>query len=186
MPACPHMTAAPEETLPMTPPTLRLALCQPDIPQNAGTMIRMAACLGLGVDIVEPAAFDVSDRHFRRSGMDYLDRAAVARHDSFAAFETWRRGAGHRLILAETDGTTAHIDFRFRPGDIVMVGRESAGVSREVHAAADAVVYVPMRQGLRSLNVAVAAALVLGEALRQVNGYKLCDDAGFATTQIFR
>jgi tRNA (cytidine/uridine-2'-O-)-methyltransferase len=150
---------------------LRLALYQPDIPQNAGTMIRMAACLGVAVDIVEPAAFDVSDRHFRRAGMDYLERAAVSRHDCFAAFDDWRRHAGHRLILAETDGATAHVDFAFRAGDIVMVGRESAGVPPEVHAGADAVVHVPMREGLRSLNVAVAAALVLGEALRQVGGY---------------
>jgi tRNA (cytidine/uridine-2'-O-)-methyltransferase len=150
---------------------LRLALYQPDIPQNAGTMIRLCACLGVAVDIVEPAAFDVSDRHFRRSGMDYLERAAIARHDGFSAFEAWRRAAGHRLILAETDGATAHVDFAFRPGDIVMVGRESAGVPAEVYAAADASVHVPMRPGLRSLNVAVAAAIVLGEALRQVGGF---------------
>lgn len=150
---------------------LRLALYQPDIPQNAGTMIRMAACLGVAVDIVEPAAFDVSDRHFRRSGMDYLERATVTRHDSFTAFEAWRRAAGRRLILAETDGTARHVDFAFQPGDIVMVGRESAGVGGEVYAAADAAVHVPMRPGLRSLNVALAAAMVLGEALRQTGGY---------------
>jgi tRNA (cytidine/uridine-2'-O-)-methyltransferase len=150
---------------------LRLALYQPDIPQNAGTMIRMAACLGVAVDIVEPAAFDVSDRHFRRSGMDYLERAAVARHDSFDAFDAWRRSAGHRLVLAETDGATAHTAFAFRPGDIVLVGRESAGVLPEVYKAAEASVHVPMRHGLRSLNVALAAAIVIGEALRQVGGY---------------
>lgn len=150
---------------------LRLALYQPDIPQNAGTMIRLAACLGLAVDIVEPAAFDVSDRHFRRSGMDYLERAAVMRHDSFAAFEEWRRSAGHRLVVAETDGATAHADFAFHAGDIVMVGRESAGMPAQVLGAADASVYIPMQPGLRSLNVAVAAAIVLGEALRQVGGY---------------
>ncbi|WNJ92084.1 tRNA (cytidine(34)-2'-O)-methyltransferase [Bosea sp. 685] len=150
---------------------LRLALYQPDIPQNAGTMIRLCACLGVTVDIVEPAAFDVSDRHFRRSGMDYLERAAIARHDSFAAFDAWRRAAGHRLILAETDGANTHTAFAFQPGDIVMVGRESAGVLPEVYAAAEASVHVPMRSGLRSLNVAVAAAIVLGEALRQVGGY---------------
>ena len=155
----------------MTTPTLRLALYQPDIPQNAGTMIRMAACLGIAVDIIEPAAFDVSDRHFRRSGMDYLERATVMRHDSFAAFEAWRREAGRRLILAETDGTARHVDFAFRPGDIVMVGRESSGVAPEVHAAADASVHIPMQPGLRSLNVALAAAMVMGEALRQTGGY---------------
>jgi tRNA (cytidine/uridine-2'-O-)-methyltransferase len=159
----------------MTAAMLRLALYQPDIPQNAGTMIRMAACLGIAVDIVEPAAFDVSDRHFRRSGMDYLERAAVTRHDSFTAFETWRRAAGHRLVLAETDGAARHIDFAFRPGDVVMVGRESAGVAPEVHAAADASVHIPMQAGLRSLNVALAAAMVLGEALRQTGGYPPAD-----------
>lgn len=150
---------------------LRLALYQPDIPQNAGTMIRMAACLGVAVDIVEPAAFDVSDRHFRRSGMDYLERAAISRHDSFAAFEAWRRSVGRRLILAETDGATPHVGFAFQRGDIVMVGRESAGVLPDVYAAADASIRIPMRAGLRSLNVALAAAMVLGEALRQVDGY---------------
>ncbi len=150
---------------------LRLALYQPDIPQNAGTMIRMAACLGVAVDIVEPASFDVSDRNFRRSGMDYLERIAVTRHDSFRAFEAWRRQAGHRLVLAETDGASAHTDFAFAPGDIILVGRESAGVPAEVHAAAEASVHVPMRHGLRSLNVAVAAAMVLGEALRQTGLY---------------
>ena len=155
---------------------LRLALYQPDIPQNAGTLIRMAACLGIAIDIVEPAAFDVSDRHFRRAGMDYIERAVVARHVSFAAFDTWRRNAGHRLILAETDGAVAHLDFAFRPGDIVMVGRESAGAAPEVYEAADAIVQVPMQSGLRSLNVAIAAALVLGEALRQVGGFATPSD----------
>ena len=155
----------------MTTPLLRLALYQPDIPQNAGTMIRMAACLGIAVDIVEPAAFDVSDRHFRRSGMDYLERAAVMRHDSFAAFEAWRRETGHRLVLAETDGAARHLDFAFAAGDIVMLGRESAGVGPEVRVAADASVHIPMLAGLRSLNVALAAAMVMGEALRQVGGF---------------
>lgn len=156
----------------------RLALYQPDIPQNAGTMIRLCACLGVGVDIIEPAAFDVSDRHFRRSGMDYLERAVLARHDSFKAFENWRRGAGRRLVLAETDGTVAHVAFRFEPGDVILVGRESAGVLPEVYEAADASVHVPMRAGLRSLNVAVAAAMVLGEALRQVEGFARPDAMG--------
>ncbi|WP_089174340.1 TrmH family RNA methyltransferase [Bosea sp. AS-1] len=155
----------------MTETSLRLALFQPDIPQNAGTMLRMAACLGLGVDIVEPAAFDVSDRHFRRSGMDYLERAAVMRHDSFRTFEEWRRAEGRRLVLAETDGATALPDFAFRPSDIVMVGRESAGVTAEVRNAAGASLHIPMRPGLRSINVALAAAMVMGEALRQTGGF---------------
>lgn len=161
----------------MTAPMLRLALYQPDIPQNAGTMIRMAACLGFGVDIVEPASFDVSDRHFRRAGMDYLERAAIRRHDSFAAFERWRRAAGHRLVLAETDGAVPLPDFAFRPGDIVLVGRESAGVAQEARAAAEASLHIPMRPGLRSLNVALAAAMVMGEALRQTAGFPSRDGA---------
>lgn len=159
---------------------LRLALYQPDIPQNAGTMIRMAACLGIAVDIVEPAAFDVSDRHFRRSGMDYLERAAVTRHDSFAAFDAWRKAANRRLILVETDGALSHLDFAFAPDDILMVGRESAGVLPNVYEAADAVVHIPMQAGLRSLNVAMAAAMVVGEALRQVGGFARPDDGGSA------
>lgn len=162
----------------MTDTLPRLALYQPDIPQNTGTLIRMAACLGIAVDIVEPAAFDVSDRHFRRSGMDYLDRAAVTRHASFAAFDAWRKTDNRRLILVETDGTIAHVDFAFEAGDILMVGRESAGVLPNVYEAADAVVHIPMRSGLRSLNVALAAAMVMGEALRQVGGFAGPDDGG--------
>jgi tRNA (cytidine/uridine-2'-O-)-methyltransferase len=149
----------------------RLALFQPDIPQNTGTLIRMAACLGFPIDIVEPAAFDVSDRHFRRSGMDYLERAAVTRHGSFAAFDVWRRAQGHRLVLAETDGQTPLPAFSFQPGDIVLVGRESAGVTADVQAAAEASLHIPMRPGLRSLNVALAAAIVMGEALRQIGAF---------------
>ncbi len=166
-----HVAPSPHDSNRMTTTSLRLALFQPDIPQNAGTMIRMAACLGITVDIVEPAAFDVSDRHFRRSGMDYLERAAVARHDSFRAFEDWRQAEGRRLVLAETDGATALPDFAFQPGDIVMVGRESAGVTSDVRAAAEASLHIPMQPGLRSINVALAAAMVMGEALRQTSGF---------------
>lgn len=146
---------------------MRLVLYQPDIPQNTGTMVRLAACLGAAVDIVEPAGFDVSDRNFRRAGMDYLDRVEIARHRSFAAFEGWRRQAGLRLVLASTRGEARYTDFAFAPGDAIMVGRESAGVPEAVHAAADARVAIPMRPGFRSLNVAVAAAMLLGEAARQ-------------------
>lgn len=150
-------------------PSLRLALYQPDIPQNAGTMLRACACLGVGAVIIEPAGFPVSDRHFRRAGMDYLDALTIERHASFAAFEAWRaaRGEGMRLVLLTTRGETSLWDFAFAPDDILMVGRESAGVPEAVRQAADARVRAPMRQGLRSLNVAVAAAMCLGEALRQ-------------------
>ncbi|HYF57265.1 MAG TPA: tRNA (cytidine(34)-2'-O)-methyltransferase [Salinarimonas sp.] len=149
----------------------RLCLYQPDIPQNTGTMLRFAACLGLAVDIVEPAGFDVSDRNFRRAGLDYLDRVEIRRHASFTAFEAWRAGEGRRLVLATTRGATPYAAFRFAPDDIVMVGRESAGVPDGVHEAADARLLVPMRAGMRSLNVAMAAALILGEALRQTDAF---------------
>lgn len=149
----------------------RLALYQPDIPQNAGTILRMAACLGVPVEIVEPAGFDVSDRNLRRAGLDYLPHVAVTRHASWAAFKAWYRARGCRLVLATTRAATAHVDFGFAPNDVILLGRESAGVPDEVHAAADARVLVPMRPGLRSLNVAVAAAIILGEALRQTGAF---------------
>ena len=148
---------------------MTLALYQPDIPQNAGTMLRMCACLGVEAAIVGPAGFPTSDRHFRRAGMDYLDSVTIARHASFAAFEAWRAGAGRRLILLSTRAELSYLDCVYQPGDILMVGRESAGVPDEVHAAADLAVTIPMQPGLRSLNVAVAAALVRGEALRRIN-----------------
>lgn len=147
----------------------RLALYQPDIPQNTGTMLRLAACLGVPVDIIEPAGFDVSDRNFRRAGLDYLDHAEIVRHASWQAFEAWR--GERRLVLATTKGALPYTDFAFALGDILLVGRESAGVPEEVHGAADARVVVPMRKGLRSLNVAVAAAMILGETLRQTGAF---------------
>lgn len=149
---------------------LQLALFQPDIPQNAGTMLRLCACLGLEAALIEPAGFPASDRHFRRAGLDYLDDLRLARHASFAAFEAWRHGAGRRLVLLTTAGEADYLDFAFAPDDVLMVGRESAGAPPAVHATADARLRVPMRAGFRSLNVAVAAAMVAGEALRQVRG----------------
>jgi tRNA (cytidine/uridine-2'-O-)-methyltransferase len=150
---------------------MRLALYQPDIPQNAGTIMRLAACLGVTLDIIEPAGFDASDRNLRRAGLDYLDRLELRRHVSFAAFDEWRRPAGYRLVLATTRGSIPYPDFAFVPTDILMLGRESAGVPEAVHAVADARVFVPMRPGLRSLNVAVTAAMMVGEALRQTGGF---------------
>ena len=147
---------------------LCLALFQPDIPQNCGTMLRLCACLGLDAAIIEPAGFSTSDRHFRRAGMDYLEQLVVTRHASFAAFETWRASAGRRLVLLTTRADLAYTAAVFAPGDVLMVGRESAGVPDAVQAAADLRVGVPMRPPARSLNVAVAAAMVVGEALRQI------------------
>jgi tRNA (cytidine/uridine-2'-O-)-methyltransferase len=149
----------------------RVALFQPDIPQNTGTIVRLCACLGVGIDIIEPAGFDVSDRNFRRAGMDYLERAAIRRHDSFAAFEAWRAAEGLRLVLVETDGTGPYTDFTFETADILLLGRESAGVTQAVHSAADASVFIPQAPGLRSINVAAAAAMVIGEALRQTSTF---------------
>ena len=151
---------------------MRLALYQPDIPQNAGTLMRLAACLGVPLDLIEPAGFDASDRNLRRAGLDYLAALDLTRHVSFARFEAWRRGTGARLVLLTTRAETPYTAFRFAPTDIVAVGRESAGAPDEVHAAAGARLRIPMRPGLRSINVAVAAAMVLGEALRQTDGFQ--------------
>jgi tRNA (cytidine/uridine-2'-O-)-methyltransferase len=153
-----------------TPLTLTLALFEPDIPQNAGTMLRMCACLSVDAAIIGPAGFAIGDRHLRRAGMDYLDHVKLARHASFANFEDWRASQPRprRLVLLTTKATACYFDTRFESGDILMVGRESAGVPPEVAATADIAVAVPMRPGMRSLNVAVSAAMVLGEALRQL------------------
>ncbi len=149
-------------------PDLRLALYQPDIPQNTGTLLRTGACLSVAVDLIEPAGFAVTDRNLRRAGLDYLDEAMLTRHDDWSAFDAARRSAGRRLVLLTTRGATDYRDFAFMPDDVIMVGRESAGVPDTVHETADARLIVPMRPGLRSLNVAIAAALVVGEALRQL------------------
>lgn len=150
---------------------MRLALFEPEIPPNTGTMLRLCACLGVPVDIVEPCGFPFSDRALRRAGMDYMDFVDLRRHIDFAAFNAWRREAGHRLVLVETTGTLRHIDFGFVPKDILMLGRETSGTPPEVEAACDAVVRIPMLPSARSLNVATAAAMVLSEALRQTGGF---------------
>ncbi|MCS0501460.1 tRNA (cytidine(34)-2'-O)-methyltransferase [Ancylobacter mangrovi] len=151
--------------------TLALALFQPDIAPNAGTLARTAACLGLSLHIIEPAGFPVGDAGFRRAGMDYLDRTAIRRHASFAAFEDWRCAEGRRLVLATTRGALPYAGFAFSPSDVLLLGRESAGVPEEVHAAAEARIIIPLVAGARSLNVAVAGAMILGEALRQTGGF---------------
>jgi tRNA (cytidine/uridine-2'-O-)-methyltransferase len=147
---------------------MRIALYEPDIPQNTGTILRLAACLGIEAHIIEPTGFPSSDRAFRRAGMDYLEQVSLCRHSSWAAFETWRRAEGLRLILFTTAATTSYLDHSYRRDDIVMFGRESAGVPDAVHAAADARLLIPMRPHLRSINVAMVAAMALGEAMRQI------------------
>jgi tRNA (cytidine/uridine-2'-O-)-methyltransferase len=146
---------------------MQLALYEPDIPQNTGTILRLCACLGVTAHLIEPAGFPITDRHFRRSGMDYLDAVTIERHASFAAFDEWRRRQGMRLVLFSTRAATPYLDHAFAPADILMFGRESAGVPDHVQAAADARLLIPMQPGLRSINVAMAAAMALGEALRQ-------------------
>jgi tRNA (cytidine/uridine-2'-O-)-methyltransferase len=149
---------------------IRIALFEPDIPQNAGAVMRLGACLGVPVDLIEPAGFVLSDRHLRRAGMDYLDHVTLDRHASWNAFRLARTATG-RLILLTTRADTAYIDFAFRADDTLLLGRESAGVPKTVRAACDAAVRIPIAPQLRSLNVATAAAMVLGEALRQTNGF---------------
>ena len=146
---------------------MRIALYQPDIPQNTGTILRLCACLGVAGDIIEPAGFPVSDRHFRRSGMDYLDQVEIMRHASWAAFSDWRVAQNRRLVLFTTKAATPYLDFQFAANDILLFGRESAGVPDAVAEAADARLLIPIAPGLRSLNVAMAAAMAIGEALRQ-------------------
>lgn len=158
---------------------MRLALYQPDIPQNTGTILRLAVCLGLPVDVIEPCGFVLSDRRLRRAGLDYLADATLVRHASWHAFQAGRTG---RLVLLTTAGPTAYADFAFRRGDVLLLGRESAGVPPEVHAAADARLRIPLQPGRRSLNVAVAAAMVCGEALRQTGGFAR-ETAGAGTTE---
>ncbi len=147
---------------------MRLALFEPDIPQNAGALLRLGACLGVPVDIIGPCGFIFDDRRLKRAGMDYLEQAEMTRHDSWHAF---RAALDTRLILLTTTGDVRYTDFAYQASDILLVGRESAGVPPTVHAAADAQVLVPMGPGLRSINMALAAAMVLGEALRQTGKF---------------
>ncbi len=148
---------------------MQIALFQPDIPQNTGTILRLCACMEVAAHIIEPAGFAVSDRNFRRAGMDYLDQVNWTRHDSWAKFEEWRKQAGRRLILFTTNGAMSYLDFRYHAPDILLFGRETAGVPQAVADAADARLVIPIKPGLRSLNVAMAAAMALGEAMRQTN-----------------
>lgn len=146
-----------------------IALYQPDIAGNTGTILRFAACMGLGVDIIEPAGFDLSDRNLKRAGMDYLEMAALTRHVDWSAFEQWRAGEGRRLVLLSTRAALPYTGFSFAPGDILLFGRESAGVPDLVHKAADASLTIPMVSGARSINLALSVAMVAGEALRQIS-----------------
>ncbi len=150
---------------------MRIALYQPDIAPNAGTILRLAACLGVDAHLIEPAGFPTSDRAFRRAGMDYLGAVTLTRHVSWDAFEAWRREQALRLVLFTTRSSQNYLDFGFEPADVLLFGRESAGVPDDVHAAADARLVIPMRKDLRSINVAIACAMAVGEALRQTGAF---------------
>jgi tRNA (cytidine/uridine-2'-O-)-methyltransferase len=159
------MAALPSEPA----PDLRLALYQPDIPGNTGAIMRLAACFGVGLEVIGPAGFDMSDRALRRAGMDYREMAALTRHDDWVSFETWRRSQERRLVLFTTAGARPYSDFAFAAGDVLLFGRESAGAPDFVHNAADARVLIPMPGGGRSLNLGMSAAIGLSEAVRQLN-----------------
>ncbi|HRI75944.1 MAG TPA: tRNA (cytidine(34)-2'-O)-methyltransferase [Alphaproteobacteria bacterium] len=144
---------------------MRLALYQPDIPQNTGTLMRLCACMGVAMDIIEPCGFILSDKNLKRAGMDYLDSLDLTRHADFGALR--RAQAGRRIVLLTTKSQQSFLDFAFAPDDILLLGRESAGVPDDVHTACDAPITIPMAAGLRSLNVAISGAMALSEALRQ-------------------
>lgn len=164
-----HLSEAMPEKVKAMSVDLRIALYQPDIPGNTGTILRMAACFDLAVDIIEPAGFDLSNRALRRAGMDYTEQALLQRHLNWQHFLEWRETERRRLVLATTKAERTYVDFEFNKGDILLFGRESAGVPEEVHAVSDARLRIPMVPGKRSLNLAVSVALVAGEALRQTD-----------------
>ncbi len=141
---------------------MRLALYEPDIPQNTGTLMRLCVCLGVPLDIIEPCGFVLSDKNLRRAGMDYIDQLDMTKHMNWESFKT--AAAGKRLVLLSTKSSDLFLDFKFDMEDVLIAGRESAGVPEHVHAACDARVFVPMKKGMRSLNVALASAMVLGRS----------------------
>lgn len=147
-------------------PRPRLALYQPDIPQNTGTLMRLCACMGVAMDIIEPCGFVLSDKNLKRAGMDYMDGLDLTRHADWAAFYGARRG---RVIVLSTKAAVPYTDFIFQNTDTLLLGRESSGLPADVHDSADARLIIPMQGGMRSLNVAIAGAMVLGEALRQTS-----------------
>jgi tRNA (cytidine/uridine-2'-O-)-methyltransferase len=150
---------------------MRIALYEPDIPQNTGTILRLCACLGIEAHIIEPSGFPVTDRAFRRAGMDYIDNVSIARHGSFAAFEEWRHRERLQLVLLTTAAQQSYLDHKFTADQVLLFGRESAGVPATVHERADVRLRIPMQSGMRSLNIAMAAAMVAGEAPRQTRDF---------------
>ena len=154
-------------------PQLRIALFEPDIPQNTGAILRLAACFDIGVDIIEPCGFVFSERRLKRSGMDYMERVSIKLHQSWDSFSVSRVGSRGRLLLLTTRAEQAYTSFEFLVQDTLLLGRESAGVPEKVHQAADVRLTIPMANGMRSLNVAQSASMVLGEALRQTRAFPI-------------
>lgn len=150
---------------------LSIALYQPDIPQNTGTILRMAACLDLHVHIIEPCGFALNDRTLKRAGMDYLERSQFTKHLSWDHFLSWAKGEDKRLLLATTKAEASFLDMTFEIGDILLFGRESVGVPDDVHNIADIRMTIPMRAGERSLNLAISTAMVATEAMRQLKAF---------------
>lgn len=150
---------------------MRLALYQPEIPQNTGTLMRLCACMGISLDIIHPCGFAWNDRHLRRAGMDYMDMAAVHHHTHWDAFHGWTARESYRLILLDTKAETPYIDFPFQNKDILVAGQESRGVPEDIFQFIPNRVYIPMAPHCRSLNVSLAAAMVIGEGMRQLNEF---------------
>ena len=150
---------------------MRIALYQPDIPQNTGTILRLAACLDVGVDIIEPCGFVLDDKRMRRAGMDYLDAVDLTRHLSWDVFKDYCEREKRRIVLLTTKSDRSYVDFEFKPEDVLLLGRESAGVPDEIHSSVQNRLTIPMASGMRSINIAMSAALVLGEALRQTDTF---------------
>ena len=148
---------------------MRIALYQPDIPQNAGNIFRLGACLGVPVDIIEPTGFIFDDKKFKRSAMDYINHIEYKRHVNWQHFYDWTKENKSRLILMTTKASKSYYRFNFFSSDIVLFGRESAGVPEEIHQLVDHRLTIPMKEGVRSINLSSAVALVIGEGLRQTN-----------------
>ena len=151
---------------------MRLALYQPDIPQNTGTLLRLGACLDLALDIIEPCGFIFNEKAMRRAGMDYLEKVNYRRHNSWEDFLAYRQEHPEeygRIVLLSTHASEPYTDFKFAPNDIILMGRESAGVPQAVHEFVDARLLIPMDKETRSINIAISAAMAVGEALRQTN-----------------
>lgn len=150
---------------------MQLALYQPEIPQNTGTLIRLTACLGVSLDIIEPCGFVWSDRHLKRSGMDYIELAMVKRYPDWCAFLDHQKQERRRTVLLDATGPTNYVNFSYSKSDTLLVGRESSGVPKAIMSQVDACVCIPLLPQRRSLNMAIAAAMVLGEALRQTHAF---------------